>query len=91
MICNSFGIDDIHAFGVIEMLDGGKLLTSFAQYDIIYAKFYIKITVEEIFYAQDETIKSYAWILHIVFIVCDYVYIYFLCFSTRPQQFQNKV
>jgi hypothetical protein len=58
--------DDIHAFGVIEMRDGGKLLTSFAQYDIIYAKVYIKITVERIFYAQDETIKSYAWIVHIV-------------------------
>jgi len=41
MICNSYGIDDIHAFGVIEMRDGGKLLTSIAQCDIIYAKVYI--------------------------------------------------
>ena len=38
--------DDIHAFGVIGMRDGEKLLTSFAQFDIIYAKVYITTNKE---------------------------------------------
>ena len=39
-------IDDMHAFGVIEMRDGGKHLTSFAQCDIIYAKVYVTTNKE---------------------------------------------
>ncbi len=38
MICNSCGIDDIHAFGVIEMRDCGKFFNYFAKYDIIHLK-----------------------------------------------------
>ena len=35
MICNSFGIDDIHAFGVIRIRECEKLLNCYAKYDII--------------------------------------------------------
>ena len=38
MICNSFGIDDIHAYGVIGTRDCGKFLNYFAKYDIIPLK-----------------------------------------------------
>ena len=36
MICNSFGIDDIHAFGVIRIRECEKLLNCYAKYDIIF-------------------------------------------------------
>ena len=38
MICNSCGIDDIHAFGVIETRGYEKLLNYIAKYDIIFSK-----------------------------------------------------
>ena len=38
MICNSFGIDDIHAFGVIETRECERLLNCFVKYDIISLK-----------------------------------------------------
>jgi len=38
MIYNSFGIDDIHAFGVIWMRDCVKFLNCLENYDIIYLK-----------------------------------------------------
>ena len=47
MICNSFGIDDIHAFGVIGTRDCEKFLNYLAKYDIILSKgviVWLKIT-----------------------------------------------
>ena len=38
MICNSYGIDDIHAFGVIEARGCEKLLYYLTKYDIILSK-----------------------------------------------------
>ena len=38
MICNSFGIDDIHAFGVMWMRECEMFLHCFAKYDIIMAE-----------------------------------------------------
>ena len=38
MICNSSGIDDIHAFGVIEARGCEKLLNYLTKYDIIPSK-----------------------------------------------------
>ena len=38
MICNSYGIDDIHAFGVIGMRECERLLNCFVKYDIISLK-----------------------------------------------------
>jgi len=38
MICNSYGIDDIHAFGVIEMRETENLLIILLKYVIIHLK-----------------------------------------------------
>ena len=38
MICNSCGIDYIHAFGVIGMRECEKLLNCFTKYDIMHVK-----------------------------------------------------
>ena len=38
MICNSYRIDDIHAFGVIEMRDCEKHLNFLEKYGIIHLK-----------------------------------------------------